>query len=63
MRFAHDVDAGETSRFAGSSAQQLVAPGIQQSRALHHDRLLLLHSDQRRSAARINVFHDRPAQA
>jgi hypothetical protein len=42
MRFAHDVDAGETSRFAGSSAQQLVAPSIQQSRALHHDRLLLL---------------------
>ena len=33
MRFAQDIDAGETCRFARSPAQQLVAPGIQQSRA------------------------------
>ena len=32
MRFAQDIDAGETCRFVRSSTQQLMAPGIQQSR-------------------------------
>ena len=33
MRYAQDIDAGETCRFIRSSTQQLMAPGIQQSRA------------------------------
>ena len=33
MRFAYDINAGETCRFVRSSTQQLMAPGIQQSRA------------------------------